>query len=252
MALTDTQRELDRSEFLGGSDVPVIFGKSKHKTPFELLLEKSRHKEMKFTQSVYSIMGNVLEERVQNDNGIINVDELEFELNLDGVPFRCHIDGIDHMLDYKMYEIKVIRNDIQGAKIQYEYQIQTYLMITGKSVCELVLLEVEGNLKQLRNEIIKKNDLPWLHEISNEQQIEQIEKDIAINTKNMRFGYDKLLIKKEEVMLENIKNKTKVFWDYRNKLLNYSYQEAINVRSEFYRELGINEMEFRSKDMEIT
>ena len=251
MALTTEQRQLDRREFLGGSDIPIIFGKSKFKSPFELLLEKSSHKEMKQTSSVYSIMGSVLEKRVQNDNKIKNVDEIEYELNIEGVPFRCHIDGLDNELEYKMYEIKVVRSNLIESKETYFYQMQTYMMITGKSVCELVLLQVEGNLKKLRNEIINRHNLGWIHEISCDNLIIEIENEITNRTHTMNFTYDHLEVPKCDKTIKEIKKNSKIFWEYKEKAEKISYQKIYALRKKFYNDLGLNELDYREKDIEL-
>ena len=84
----------NRHLHLGGSDSNTILASSKFKSVQQLMYEKAQILENTFDGNVYTLIGDLLENKVQEVMGFDNVDEIEYEKDYNGVPFKCHIDGL--------------------------------------------------------------------------------------------------------------------------------------------------------------
>ncbi len=208
--LTPEQLE-NRSEYIGGSDVAIIMGASPFKTPWQLLLEKARINPNNFKGNKYTEVGNVLEPKIQNALDIKNVDEITYEKQYFEVPFAGHIDGLSQ--DEKLlYEIKVSSGNMEKVLKTYEYQIRTYMYLTELDQAALVLLQREKNVER------------YLHPTY------QVDPSCLCQT--MIYHNQE----KEQEML----NRTRMFWNFRNKLINEPHLAYdINFRDFFYTKIKL-------------
>lgn len=187
--LTAEQME-NRSEYIGGSDVAIIMGQSPFKTPWELLLEKAKIKENNFSGNKYTKLGNHLEPKIQEVMNIKNVDERTYEKQYHEVPFAGHIDGLNEE-ETLLYEIKVSSGNMDKTIATYEYQIRTYMYLTDINIADIVLLQRDKNIEKYMNPSFKiKEHMMQLHRVYYSPE-------------------------KEEEMLK----RTRMFWNFRNKLL---------------------------------
>lgn len=85
---------INRHNYIGGSDIPVIMGISTFKTRYELLLEKAGLKEDDFEGNKYTEYGQALEPKIREHiNQIYNTT---FEPNrIIKDDLRCHSDGFN-------------------------------------------------------------------------------------------------------------------------------------------------------------
>lgn len=224
----------DRHKYIGGSDVPVIMGVNKFTSAWDLLLEKAQIKEKNFGGNIYTTVGNLLEPRIQKAANIKNVDEITYKRDYLGVPFECHIDGLDHT-ETQIQEIKVANQTIHECLNSYEWQIRTYMYVVGINKARLILLRRDGQLKQVVNDIIKHYDLGYIHDFNNLDQddvtsaVESLEH--AIN--NMIFSTKMLqtinvdhIDSKCELMLKKVRK----FWDYKELL---DQNQELHLNDEF-------------------
>lgn len=116
---------LNRKDFVGGSDVPIILGLSPYKTQFQLAQEKVGIKDSSFKGDEYTEFGNVLEPQIRDY--INTVNEVRFkeatEVNKDRW-IRSNVDGFEK--EHKMIlEIKTHgKNPTMKA---YQAQMQLYM-----------------------------------------------------------------------------------------------------------------------------
>lgn len=180
----------NRSEYIGGSDVAIIMGTSPFKTPWQLLLEKARIAPNNFSGNKYTKIGNLLEPKIQEAMKIKNVDERTYEKTYFEVPFAGHIDGLND-LETELYEIKVSSGNMEKTLKTYEYQIRTYMYLTELDKAHIVLLQRDKELSKYLNPSyqVKEHQLVTETLFHNEQ--------------------------KEEEMLK----RTRMFWNFRNKLI---------------------------------
>lgn len=231
----------NRHEYIGGSDITVILNQSKFKKPWDLLLEKASIKTSDFGGNVYSEMGNILEPRIQRGLNLINVDEVTYKKEYEGVPFECHIDGLNQEKS-QIQEIKVTSQTIDECLNTYEWQIRCYMYVVGLKEARLIQLQRAGALKQLSSYIVKKYNFGNLHDFStlddievNEAKAELVEHIANINLSTGMLNYKFLNhdSKKEELML----TKTKLFWEFRNRLID---DPDLHKSQEFKKEFEIS------------
>jgi hypothetical protein len=229
---------IDRHKYIGGSDVPVIMGVNKFTSAWDLLLEKAQIKEKNFGGNIYTTVGNLLEPRIQKAANIKNVDEITYKRIYEGVPFECHIDGLDHE-ESQIQEIKVANQTIHECLNSYEWQIRTYMYVVGLNKARLILLRRDGQLKQVVNDIIKHYDLGYLHDFNNLDQddvssaIESLEyalNNMVFSTKMLQTANIDHNDSKCELMLKKVRK----FWDYKEQLdENKQLHEDDNFRLQF-------------------
>ncbi len=208
--LTKEQLE-NRSEYIGGSDVAIIMGASPFKTPWELLLEKARIVPNNFKGNKYTEVGNVLEPKIQEALAIKNVDEITYEKQYHEVPFAGHIDGLSQAEDI-LYEIKVSSGNMEKVLQTYEYQIRTYMYLTDLNQARLVLLQRDANINRYLHPNFKVDS-------------NQLKKEIIFHCPE-----------KEEEMLK----RTRMFWNFRNKLVAEPHLASdVNFRTFFYEKIKL-------------
>ena len=87
---------IDRNQYIGGSDIPVVMGISTFKTRYELLLEKAGLRDDDFNGNRYTEYGKVLEPQIRTYVNALMPTGEEFEPNqvING-DIRCHTDGFN-------------------------------------------------------------------------------------------------------------------------------------------------------------
>jgi putative phage-type endonuclease len=144
---------VDRTKFIGGSDAPVLFGLSKHRTPVELFFDKTApRKEDKPDEGVLR-RGKILEPVVRElviaklkDDGhqveLLAVNQRYVDSEL---PFlACEIDA-ELLLDGQPANVEIKTNrfkdrewgeeDSDDVPLAYACQAMHGLMVTGKPTC---------------------------------------------------------------------------------------------------------------------
>ena len=118
---------LERSRWIGGSDVPIIMGISTFKTRWQLLLEKAGLKENEFLGNKYTNYGNILEPKIR---GYINKKrKKKFEPNkTEKGNCRAHTDGFNGEC---VLEIKTTSNiyETVGEYEVYLVQLLFYMQM---------------------------------------------------------------------------------------------------------------------------
>ncbi len=199
----------NRSEYIGGSDVAIIMGCSPFKTPWQLLLEKARIMPNNFKGNKYTEIGNVLEPKIQDAMQIKNVDERTYEKEYFEVPFAGHIDGLNE-IETELYEIKVSSGNMDKTLKTYEYQVRTYMYLTELDKAHVVLLQRDQNLAKYLNP------------------------SFQVKTHELKTSTLFHCSEKEEEMLK----RTRMFWNFRNKLINEPYlANDTNFRDFFYEKI---------------
>lgn len=90
---------LDRTKFLGGSDMPIILGLSNFKTPYQLYLEKLGLNPIEYEDTPLQYWGKQIEPLIRNEftkrhNVIVTDDELACHAVHSEYDFLCgHVDG---------------------------------------------------------------------------------------------------------------------------------------------------------------
>ncbi len=197
----------NRSEYIGGSDVAIIMGTSPFKTPWQLLLEKARIVPNNFKGNKYTEIGNVLEPKIQDAMQIKNVDERTYEKEYYEVPFAGHIDGLNEV-ETELYEIKVSSGNMDKTIKTYEYQIRTYMYLTELNKAHVVLLQRDKDLAKYLNPSFK------------------------VKTSDLTTSVLHHCPDKEEEMLK----RTRMFWNFRNKLVSEPHLANDNNFRDFFYE----------------
>lgn len=116
---------INRNDFIGGSDIPVIMGISSFKTRYELLLEKAGLKENEFTGNKYTIYGQHIEPKIRDYiNKLYNTN---FEPNqvING-DFRGHTDGFNGLCVLEVKSTSQIYKTVDEYKV-YLVQLVKYM-----------------------------------------------------------------------------------------------------------------------------
>ena len=116
---------INRNDFIGGSDIPVIMGISTFKTRYELLLEKAGIKENDFTGNKYTEYGHIIEPKIREH--INKVYKTIFEPNqvING-DFRGHTDGFNGKCVLEIKSTSQIHDTVDEYKI-YLVQLLKYM-----------------------------------------------------------------------------------------------------------------------------
>ncbi len=120
-----------RTQYVGGSDVPVILGLSKYKTQYELAREKAGIIQPEFISNPYIQFGNKMEPFIREYINTVNSLNFITETFVDKENMiRSNVDGID--LENKiLLEIKT--HGANPTEKVYEAQMQLYFHQTGCS-----------------------------------------------------------------------------------------------------------------------
>lgn len=120
-----------RTQYVGGSDVPVILGLSKYKTQYELAREKAGIIQPEFISNPYIQFGNKMEPFIREYINTVNSLNFITETFVDKQNMiRSNVDGID--LENKiLLEIKT--HGANPTEKVYEAQMQLYFHQTGCS-----------------------------------------------------------------------------------------------------------------------
>lgn len=120
-----------RTQYVGGSDVPVILGLSKYKTQYELAREKAGIVQPEFISNPYVQFGNKMEPYIREYINTVNSLKFITETFVDKENMiRSNVDGID--LENKiLLEIKT--HGANPTEKVYEAQMQLYFHQTGCS-----------------------------------------------------------------------------------------------------------------------
>jgi len=120
-----------RTQYVGGSDVPVILGLSKYKTQYELAREKAGIVQPEFISNPYIQFGNKMEPFIREYINTVNSLNFITETFVDKENMiRSNVDGID--LENKiLLEIKT--HGANPTEKVYEAQMQLYFHQTGCS-----------------------------------------------------------------------------------------------------------------------
>lgn len=139
---------------IGGSDVSVIAGVNRYRSVFQLWLEKTGQEEPQETDSEYTHFGTILEPvvkqeftrrtglKVRNKRAILQSSEHPFMLaDLDGV---IHENG--KMCIFEAKTASAYKQEVweEGVPLEYLYQIQHYMAVTGAEKTYIAAL-VGGN-----------------------------------------------------------------------------------------------------------
>lgn len=111
-----------RTQYVGGSDIPVILGLSKFKTPYQLALEKAGITKSEFKGNEYTEFGNAMEPQIRDyinlttDFNFVETTDVDNELFI-----RSNTDGVDReqktLLEIKTHG-KTPTYEIYNAQMQ--------------------------------------------------------------------------------------------------------------------------------------
>lgn len=130
---------IDRNDYIGGSDIPVIMGISSFKTRYELLLEKAGLKDNEFTGNKYTEYGNVLEPKIREY--VNKLYTTIFEPNrVIKEDLRCHSDGFN---GEAILEIKTTSHIFETVDDYRVYLVQLLLYMQMNKVKKGILAVYE-------------------------------------------------------------------------------------------------------------
>lgn len=129
----------DRSNYIGGSDIPALMGISPYKTRYELLLEKAGLKEIEPAENRYTEYGHYIEPFIRD---YINEKEnRRFKPNMTvkrGI--RCHTDGFDGECVLEIKSTSRIYDSVDEY-IVYLVQLLLYMAENGVQNGKLAVYE---------------------------------------------------------------------------------------------------------------
>ena len=154
-------RNMEKTEWLkwrtmgiGGSDVSVIAGVNPYRSVFQLWKEKTGQEEPEEKDSEYTHFGSLLEPvikkeftrrtglKIRNRYAILQSEEYPFMLaDLDGIIYENHKMCIFEAKTASAYKKEIWE---QGVPLEYLYQIQHYMAVTGAEKTYIAAL-VGGN-----------------------------------------------------------------------------------------------------------
>ena len=154
-------RDMEKKEWLkwrtmgiGGSDASVIAGVNPYRSVFQLWKEKTGQEEPEEKGSEYTHFGSLLEPvikreftrrtglKVRNRYAILQSEEYPFMLaDLDGIIYENHKMCIFEAKTASAYKKEIWE---QGVPLEYLYQIQHYMAVTGAEKTYIAAL-VGGN-----------------------------------------------------------------------------------------------------------
>lgn len=176
--------KVDRTKFIGGSDLPIIMGESPYKSPYQLWLEKTGQVEPEDISKLFHVQRGKLNEPIalekflkqtKLDEHVTWESNKRFNLSPEYPHYACEVDGISEG-GALICEIKCMgMEDHLRAKEgvvpdQYIPQIQWNLMITGAERCYFISYRPEDDtlysVECLRddkymNALLKQADAFW-------------------------------------------------------------------------------------------
>lgn len=159
----NTNVELNRDKYIGGSDYPVISGISKYKKVNELAGEKAGVIINEFNGNVYTDFGNFAEPIIReylNETYNTNFKEDTFFEKLEGsLELRGNVDGYDKELNL-ILEIKTT-NNFEINQNTYEAQVRFYQNLVKNSKAFIIAI----NRTEEMLELFKNNELEELKQI---------------------------------------------------------------------------------------
>lgn len=228
----------DRTQYMGGSDTNVILRTSKFKTPVDLIYEKTGYHEKEPDGNIYTLLGDILEPRIREFAGYDDVDHTTYEKVINGIPFKCHIDGLKNNT---ICEIKVSSaKNIGKCLEEYQWQIRTYMAVLELKQCELVLLKREGILKEITNECIEaffpktfKGNIKYLHKFEELPEPEKVKKECERFLKSKLEDVDitpfieRTMVKRDKKIEKLMLKRLQYFWELKEELENdpFGYQD---------------------------
>ena len=183
---------LNRNDYIGGSDIPVIMGISTFKTRYELLLEKAGLKENQFMGNKYTIYGQHIEPKIRERVNKMYLTNFEPNQVING-DFRGHTDGFNgecvleikstsHIYktvdEYKVYLVQLVKymqeNNVEKGLLavyerpedfneEFEAERLTVFEIDIKDYKNL-LEEVNMELDRFRTDLARLKENPLLCE----------------------------------------------------------------------------------------
>ena len=123
---------IDREKYIGGSDIPIIMGKSPFKTRFDLLLEKAGLKDDNFQGNEYTEYGNVMESKIRD---YVNKSfDMEFKegKHING-DVRCHTDGETDTCILEIKTTSQVHENVDDYK-SYLVQLLFYMQETKRKI----------------------------------------------------------------------------------------------------------------------
>jgi putative phage-type endonuclease len=185
---------IDRNQYIGGSDIPVIMGISPFKTRYELLLEKAGLRDDDFSGNRYTEYGKVLEPQIRDYINAQMPTGEKFEPNqvING-DIRCHTDGFN---GFSVLEIKTTSHIYETLDEYKVYLVQLLLYMQENKVSEglLVVYKRDDDF----NPILNVENLHIYHVIAGEYKTLTDE----INAEIERFRADLARLKENPLLSE--------------------------------------------------
>lgn len=143
-----------RTHGIGGSDASVIAGKNKYRSIYQLWLEKTGQVQLQEFENDYTYFGNVLEPIVKQEfmrRTGLKVRAKKAMLQSEDYPFMlADLDGVVYengeMCIFEAKTASIYKQEIweQGVPVEYIYQVQHYMAVTGARKAYIAAL-VGGN-----------------------------------------------------------------------------------------------------------
>lgn len=183
---------INRNDFIGGSDIPVIMGISSFKTRYELLLEKAGLKENEFAGNKYTVYGQHIEPKIRDHINKLFKTNYEPNQVING-DFRGHTDGFNgesvleikstsHIYEtvdeYKVYLVQLLKymqeNNVEtGLLAVYERpedfneefdESRLRIYAIGLTNYKDLLAEVNAEIDRFREDLARLKENPLLCE----------------------------------------------------------------------------------------
>ncbi|AVK84028.1 endonuclease [Lysinibacillus sp. B2A1] len=153
----------NRRIFVGGSDVPIILGLSKYKTPYELAKEKTGLVPTVFDSNEYTVYGQVIEPQIRDYINIINETNFKPDTVINKEQnIRGNCDGADYE-ESLLLEIK--SHGKNPTMDVYKVQMQLYMNEFNLAAGWLALYERPENFdaefdpERLKIEVVHRDEV---------------------------------------------------------------------------------------------
>ncbi|MGG2113988.1 YqaJ viral recombinase family protein [Lysinibacillus pakistanensis] len=153
----------NRRIFVGGSDVPIILGLSKYKTPYELAKEKTGLVPTVFDSNEYTVYGQVIEPQIRDYINIINETNFKPDTVINKERnIRGNCDGADYV-ESLLLEIK--SHGKNPTMDVYKVQMQLYMNEFNLAAGWLALYERPENFdaefdpERLKIEVVHRDEV---------------------------------------------------------------------------------------------
>lgn len=164
MFQTDDKNVIEnRRIFVGGSDVPIILGLSKYKTPYELAKEKTGLVPTVFDSNEYTVYGQVIEPQIRDYINIINETNFKPDTVINKERnIRGNCDGADYE-ESLLLEIK--SHGKNPTMDVYQVQMQLYMNEFNLAAGWLALYERPENFdaefdpERLKIEVVHRDEV---------------------------------------------------------------------------------------------